>query len=168
MYVPRNQLSAPEVCDNCSSPNIGLSSNAVIYGTEKGLWPYCFYCDDCGAVVGCHPNTHKPMGLMANGATRRLRKRVHELFDPIWRLEYLSRVDAYDWLGSQLHLTEECHISHLTKDQLKTAIEILATHNEKDYALFKRRKAKNDSRKFARFRRQDSKIAIRKSTYKPK
>ena len=169
MYVYRNQLPAPSVCDNCGSSRMGLTSNAVVFGKEQGRWPYCFYCDDCGAMVGCHPNTYKPMGKMATGATRRLRQKLHEIFDPIWKLELLSRNDAYIWLEKELELTEECHISYLTKEQLKQAILALRPHNLNNYALFRRRKEKNDSRAFARNRRQDSRIGQRKaSPYKPK
>ena len=166
MYVYRNQLNAPKVCDNCESPRIGLTSNSVVYGSEFGKWPYCYYCDECGAMVGCHPNTHNPMGKMATGATRRLRAKLHELFDPIWRLNYLSRNDAYIWLEKELNLNEECHISHLDKDQLKQALKILNAHKLTDYALFKRRKEKNDARKYARNRRQDARIGQRKNKFK--
>lgn len=159
----RNQLSAPTACDNCSSDRIGLTSNAVIYGVPTGKWPYCFYCDDCGAMVNCHPSTHSPMGLMANGATRRKRQQLHRLFDPIWKFNYMSREEAYEWLGSQLNLGEECHIGHLTKNQLLMALDIMRPHASNEYALFKRRKEKNDSRRYARNLRSNARIGLRKS-----
>lgn len=168
MYVPRNQLPIPKVCDNCKSDRVGLSSNSVVYGDEVGVWPYCYYCDECTAMTGCHPNTHNPLGLMATGATRRRRGILHALFDPIWHRNYMSREAAYNWLGKELGIEEECHISILTKEQLKQAHDILLAHKNNDYALFKRRKEKSDAKRYARSDRQSVKISIRKNRYKSK
>lgn len=167
MNVERNQLPKPSNCDNCGSSNVGLTSNATLYGTEKGNWPYCYYCSDCGASSSCHSNTYNPMGLMATGATRRLRGKLHAVFDPIWRNDYLSRELAYNWLGKELGLTVECHISHLTKDELKKAILILSAHVVNDYAMFKRRKVKSNAKRFDRKQREGARISLRKARYQP-
>lgn len=158
----RVQLKPPKVCDSCKSDRIGVTSNSVVYGIERGAWPYCYYCDDCGAMVGCHPNTHNPLGLMATSAIRRKRKQLHELFDPVWRENYLSRDDAYRWLGSQLNIEVECHIGNLTKEQLIVAISLMRAHKETDYKLFRRRKAKADAKHYERTNRENSRIVIRK------
>jgi hypothetical protein len=143
---------------------MGLTSNSVIYGEEKGKWPYCYYCDDCTAVVACHPNTYNPMGFMATSAVRRLRQKVHRLLDPIWENNFLSRSDAYDWLANQLSIApSECHISHFNKSQLDLAISVLSVHAKNDYIQFQRRKTKNDARRNARNDRQNSRIVRRKS-----
>lgn len=163
MYEIRKRLPQPTTCDNCNGPNVIRTTNDVVYGELAGDWPYCYYCNDCAAMTGCHPNTHIPLGLMATGAIRRRRGKLHEIFDPIWKLNYLSREDAYTWLGTQLELNEECHISHLSKEQLKQAFAIVLAHKKNDYALFKRRKDKNAAKSLARKRRQDSKIGIRKA-----
>lgn len=166
MSITKTQLSAPLNCDNCKGYNFGLTSNSVIYGIEKGLWPYCYYCDDCGAMVGCHPNTHNPMGLMAIGSTRRKRAKLHEIFDPIWHLKYLTRDEAYQWLAKELDLPtdKDCHIAQLSIDKLQQALDIMRVHFDNGYSQFKRRKQKNEQRKLARFARQDGKISRRKSS----
>lgn len=159
----RNQLPPPTVCDNCSSDRIGLTSNAVVYGEPKGDWPYCYYCDDCSAMVNCHSNTRNPLGLMANGTTRRKRMRLHILFDPIWHQKLMTRDDAYKWLGSQLGMDVECHIGTLNKDQLSLALDIMTAHSNNDYALFRRRKVKANAKRNARNERENGKIGRRKS-----
>ncbi len=163
MTVVRKQLSAPIKCDNCGSDRIGLTSNSVVYGVQRGDWPYCFYCDECSAMVGCHPNTHLPMGLMATGPTRRKRKQLHVLFDPIWRLGYISRDDAYIWLAKELEIeSDNCHIGELTLSKLQRALEIMRAHSSNGYSLFIRRKEKNELRKSARLDREDNRITRRK------
>ena len=163
MTFSEPRLLPPTKCDNCNSNRVGLTSNSVIYGEEKGKWPYVYYCDDCTAVVACHPNTYDPMGYMAPSKIRRLRARLHKLLDPIWKLNYLNRSDAYDWLARQLSLADRtCHISQLTQLQLETAIELLTPHNKNEYVQFERRKLKDNKRKGERRKRKNSKIILRK------
>jgi len=161
---PLKSLPVPTRCDNCSSDRMGLTSKSVIYGKEYGPWPYCYYCDDCGAYVGCHPNTYTPMGFMANSQVRRLRAKLHQMLDPIWHLKYLSRSQTYNWLASQLNILEsDCHISQLNQSQLERALYILNPHSLNNYIQFQKRKIKNDNRKSARFSRENSRIGRRKS-----
>jgi len=157
-------LPIPTRCDNCNSDRMGLTSKSVIYGKEYGSWPYCYYCDDCGAIVGCHSNTYTPLGYMASSYVRRLRAKLHKVFDPIWQLRYLSRSQAYDWLASQLCIeTSNCHISQMTQSQLEQSLLILAAHKANGYSQFQKRKIKNDARKSARFSRENDRINRRRS-----
>jgi len=163
--MQKKQLPPPDNCDSCQSDRIGLTSNSVLYGIEKGEWPYCYYCDDCGAMVGCHPNTHNPMGLMAVASIRRKRAKLHEAFDPIWQLRYLSRDDAYKWLAKELDLpdNEDCHIGLLSPSNLNLALNLMRAHSSNNYIQFKRRKEKNATRQRERYARQNDKIGRRKS-----
>lgn len=111
------------------------------------------------------------MGIMATGSTRRLRGKLHKLFDVIWQEGYLTRIEAYIWLANQINFKdkEDCHIGYLSKEQLRHAILVLSANNTNDYVLFKRRKEKNDERVYARRQRQGAKIDRRKSSnrFKP-
>lgn len=162
MEFQDHQLPIPSNCDNCKSEEIRLTENKVIYVENKGDWPYCYYCDACGAMVACHPNSNKPMGLMAVGSVRRKRGRLHQLFDVIWINRYMTRTKAYEWLASQLNIEGSCHIGMLTKEQLNLAISIMTAHNKNGYSQFIRRKAKDASKRHARLKREDSRIARRK------
>jgi len=143
-----NKLPPPTKCDNCSSSRMGLTSNSVLFGKERGNWPYCYYCDDCAAMVACHPNTNNPMGLMASSAIRRKRAKLHEVFDPVWEFKYLSRDDAYKWLAKELDLPSDidCHIGLLNPTKLQQALDIMNAHSKNDYIQFKRRKEKKCSK----------------------
>lgn len=161
----KKQLPPPEKCDNCSSLNFKVVLNSVIYGIERGEWPYGYFCRDCRAYVGCHPNNYNPMGRMATASTRRKRSTLHELFDVIWREGWIRRDDAYRWLAQQLELdnVNNCHIGELSKEQLDWAIAIMRAHKAKEYAQFRRRKEKETAKKYEQRSRESTRIGLRKS-----
>lgn len=116
------------VCTNCNNGFVVFVKNSVLYGRCRGHWPFIYYCLECGAAVGVHKNTHKPLGTLADAPTRQQRRQTHELFDPLWqnRVVFKRRADAYRWLSRTLSLpTEKAHIGMLSSDQcrqLQTAI----------------------------------------------
>ena len=128
-------LSPPICCDTCASPNIKFVKNDAVYGKIYGKWPFMYHCTDCGASVGCHPNTNIPLGRMGDGETRRLRHKCHHYFDQLWRDGFMSRTYAYKWLAHTLSIAEDdCHISWLSKEQLEaaiTAVQDYLTQNER-------------------------------------
>lgn len=63
---------------------------------------------------------------MANKEIRELRKKAHELFDPLWQTGLMKRKEAYKKLAKFLDL-KEAHISWLTKEQLML---VIAKHEE--------------------------------------
>jgi hypothetical protein len=124
---PRNRiLRRPIRCDSCNSGKIRLVKNSQIYGRLYGQWPLIWYCDTCTAAVGCHPGKSNPLGKMADSATRKMRTRAHEAFDPIWkRSSTLTRGAAYRWLANQLKITEsECHMSWFDSDTCKLVVRL--------------------------------------------
>lgn len=124
-------LPEPDSCDMCDSSNIVLTTNAVIYGRDYGKWPKLWYCNDCKAAVGCHPNTNIPLGRMADKETRELRKKVHDVFDRIWKSGSMNRSQAYEWLAQGLKIpAPDCHISWLTKEQLSDALVLSSIYLE--------------------------------------
>src|SRR6218665_2087549 len=143
----KDALPAPQHCDNCCSINIELTTNDRIYGRQYGDWPYIYFCCDCRAAVGCHPNTHIPLGRMADRATRQLRTKAHDEFDKLWRSGLMPRSKAYNWLASQLGIeASQCHISWLSKDQLKDVATLSADYLTHNYEALVRRKVKNDAK----------------------
>jgi hypothetical protein len=111
----------PTNCDTCGGSEIEL----VIDSKLKRPWPYIWRCK-CGAQVGCHIGTRKPLGFMAHRTIRHLRAEVHFLLDRIWKSGYVKRANIYPWLALQLELEEpDCHISELTLEQLKSSLDIL-------------------------------------------
>ena len=116
----KDPLPAPTECRFCAGP-VQLVDNKAIYGRNYG-WPKTYLCDDCGAFVGCHPNTEIPLGTLADDATREARKRAHSAFDHIWRDKHLSRDEAYLWLAGKLGIERrECHIGMFEVERCNAA-----------------------------------------------
>ena len=84
--------------------------NKVVYGRNYGRSYMCYYCKDCDAYVGCHNNTTRPLGTMANKELRSWRMKVHAAIDPIWKTGKLKRRSLYfrlsKLLGFQYHTGE--------------------------------------------------------------
>lgn len=96
-------------CPYCDKVAI-WTENKAIYGNNYGKSYMCYYCKPCDAYVGCHNNTRKPLGTMANAETREWRKTAHAAFDPIWKSGKMSRSKAYrilsKSLGKEIHIGE--------------------------------------------------------------
>lgn len=95
-----------------------------------------FVCENfpkCDSYVGCHPNTTKPLGRMANKKLRTMKSKAHEYFDPLWKkrvfarkksLSY-NRTKAYQWLAEQLDLPEsKCHIGLFDVDMCRKVMDV--------------------------------------------
>lgn len=146
MTVIENALPIPELCDACCSTNISLEFNQK--RLTSGQVRYIWVCHDCRATVGCHPNTEIPLGRMCDGITAKLRLLAHNEFDKLWRSGLMQRKKAYAWLSRMLSIEfEQCHLSQLSKDQLKDVITLSADYMADNYAVLVRRKEKADVRK---------------------
>jgi len=125
----KNPLPAPKVCDVCGSDRVVCDDNKILYGKNYGKWPKCYYCMRCQSFVGCHPGTLIPLGKMATQATRRQRRRVHELIDPLWQSGLAERSNIYQWMAIVLHIPiDDAHISWFDKTQLDTIEELLPAY----------------------------------------
>jgi hypothetical protein len=152
----KDALPTPTHCDNCCSVNIELTMNDKIYGRIYGDWPKIYYCNDCRAAVGCHPGTVIPLGRMADRATRQLRTKAHDEFDKLWRSGLMSRAKAYNWLAASLEIDpSQCHISWLSKDQLKDVATLSADYLNRNYNALLRRKEKQDAKQRRRFQQDE-------------
>jgi hypothetical protein len=98
-------------CDYCGSA-AELVSGDRIYPHRLDLAHKKFFlCDPCEAYVGCHPNTVKPLGRLANAELRRSKSSAHAMFDPIWQSGKMTRKEAYAWLARELSVdSKDCHI----------------------------------------------------------
>lgn len=84
--------------------------NSKIYGRRYGQSYMCWLCPSCGAYVGCHNNTKKPLGTLANKELRNWRMHAHAHIDPYWKTGQLSRGAVYailkEYFGRQIHIGE--------------------------------------------------------------
>ncbi|MCB2188620.1 MAG: DUF3268 family zinc-finger domain-containing protein [Deltaproteobacteria bacterium] len=91
-----------------------------------------FYCCSrsplCDLRISCHPGTDDPVGIPADGVTRRWRRIAHFYFDRTWRgpKAYMSRNQAYDALCKTMKLPpEQAHIGRFTKGQCRELVRVL-------------------------------------------
>lgn len=70
-------------------------------------------CEPCGAYVGVHPGTVRPLGRLANLELRRAKMRAHAAFDPLWREGLTDRRSAYSLLADELGISRDaCHVGY--------------------------------------------------------
>lgn len=112
-------------CPYCDS-NPKLVDGSVIYPHRPDLaYKHFWLCQQCSAYVGCHPNSKKPLGRLANAELRKYKSMAHAAFDPSWKEGWMSRSDAYSWLAAQLSIDKsECHIGMFDIDMCKRVLEV--------------------------------------------
>ena len=113
------------ICSYCGQITC-LVKGSDIYKKYNKLYSekYFYYCKQCDAYVGCHPNTKNPLGTVANKTLRKLRNSCHNSFDKIWKNKYLSRSKAYKWLASELNISlKQCHIGMFDEQMCLEAIK---------------------------------------------
>jgi hypothetical protein len=99
-----------------------LTDSSEIYGMSYGS---IYICRPCDAYVGCHGNSNKPLGRLANTQLRKYKQAAHSAFDPIWKDGYMDRGEAYYWLSRRMKLPEnKTHIGMFDVPQCKQVIEI--------------------------------------------
>ena len=109
----------PPTCGDCGSPMILRSSR---YGQFYG----CTRFPDCRGAVGAHADG-TPLGVAADGETRRARMLAHEKFDLLWKPDkrgrrHMSRSHAYRWMRTMLGLTEST--AHIAKMDGRTCARL--------------------------------------------
>lgn len=122
-----DQRESISQCDCCNSNNVKLIDESLITTScfSKRSWPLVWWCEDCGARVGCHPKSNRPLGLMADSHTRFLRAKLHEKIDPLWQSGIASRDEIYAWLAKELQVEFEiCHVSQLDTKNLRIALDL--------------------------------------------
>ena len=97
-----------------------------IYPHRPDLFAKTFYqCVPCDAYVGCHPETDKPLGRLANAELRKAKMNAHAAFDPVWRSGKMNRSSAYKWLAEKMGIApQNCHIGMFDVDECRAVIEI--------------------------------------------
>ncbi len=112
-------------CDYCGNDAIQVPGSKI-YPHRKDLHNNQFYeCEPCKAYVGCHANSNKPLGRLANAELRLAKSTAHAAFDPFWQDGQLTRSKAYTWLGRKLGLTHEaCHIGKFDLERCNQVIDI--------------------------------------------
>lgn len=111
-----------------------LQSNAIIYGREygNGKMYICNRYPVCTGAVGIHPNG-KPLGTMVDESTRKLRRKVHSIIDPLWKQQARSKRKArgsvYGWLQRITGLSpKQCHVGMFDAEMCIEVLGLIADH----------------------------------------
>lgn len=98
-----------------------LHGGLAVYPDRKDLADRRFWvCWPCNAWVGCHADTDKPLGDLADESLRDARIAAHAAFDPVWKEGRLSRPDAYAWLSQAMRIPRErCHIGMMELEECR-------------------------------------------------
>lgn len=112
-------------CPYCDS-EVRRISSLEFYGRDFGTDVIaCSRFPVCDSYVGCHANTGKPLGTLANEELRWLRNNAHSAFDPFWKQNNMTRKEAYFWLAQEMNIdVDKCHIAMFDEKQCRKVIEI--------------------------------------------
>lgn len=104
---------------------VNLVTGKIIYPHRPDLFHKKFWlCKPCDAYVGCHGESQRPLGRLANSELRRAKMMAHAAFDPLWKKSG-NRKDAYYWLSNQLGIEmKNCHIGEFDVEMCLRVIEV--------------------------------------------
>ena len=111
-------------CDYCGRPAQFVDAKTVNPESGRGM---VWYCPDCSAWVGVHPNSTVPNGRLANAELRFWKKKGHQALDPYVRgkSRYIQGM-FYKWLALEMgHPNEPISIGSFDVAQWKEVIQIL-------------------------------------------
>ena len=109
------------ICPYCGKEAV-WTENKAVYGKNYGKSYMMYLCKPCDAYVGCHENTRKPLGVMANREMREWRKKAHAVIDPIWKSGRMPRGKVYGILSKKLG--KEVHVGESDVETCKKLIEL--------------------------------------------
>lgn len=121
-------------CPYCGEATEIVNSERV-YNRDFGDLLICTRYPECDSYVGCHDNSGKPKGTIANRALRKLRQQCHAKFDPLWHplpgeFRKQARVKLYRWLSEGFAIPQESsHIAMLDDKQCRQLLHLLDTHD---------------------------------------
>lgn len=121
-------MRVSEICRYCGGVIRRVPAEKVYQAATERLkqqrqWIY--QCQNCNARVGCHRDSKRPLGNVANEVLRLKRVEAHRVFDALWKSGRMTRTGAYRWLAGELHLRpDRAHIGGFEMDQCQKVIEL--------------------------------------------
>src|SRR5258707_499472 len=82
--APMSKMISTPTCQHCGA-EAKLVSGLAVYPHRPDLCHKKFWLCGCGAFVGCHPGTSRPLGAPSNAALRRAKTAAHYNLDPLWK-----------------------------------------------------------------------------------
>ncbi len=94
-------------CTGCDK-EVGarLTDGSEIYPHRPDLAGLQFYIHDvCGAFVGVHRKSTRPLGSLATREVKVWRKNIHDILDSLWKSKKITRNAAYQYIGKKIGQT---------------------------------------------------------------
>lgn len=110
------------ICPKCNKEAPWVE-NKEKYGRNFGKSYMCYFCKPCNTYVGCHENTRRPLGTMADKELMGWRMKAHEVIDPLWKTGQMKRKEVYKMLKEKLG--REIHIGESDIETCKGIISLL-------------------------------------------
>lgn len=123
-------------CNLCTG-KVALVENKAVYGRNRG-WPWIWQCQEsgCRAYVGCHTNTYKPLGLLADRRTRTARKAAYASLEAYCNRMGIPHSNMAGWVAKQLNVSvSRSGIGWLDINQCRQLIELCSQNKSEDLRL---------------------------------
>lgn len=134
----RNTMTDTLTCPYCGSTAKLVDSAAIYRGRSYGPAWVCANYPKCDAYVGCHPNSEKPLGRLADAELRHAKMAAHKAFDRLWKIKMKrdgtgkkkARGAGYRWLADQLGIDgDDCHIGMFDVAMCRRVVGACAPHH---------------------------------------
>ena len=116
------------ICPYCGAKAELRPANAIYGRNDRSNGKHLYVCRNypkCDAYVAAHHASKKPMGSLANGDLRHLRKVAHIELNKFQHRSGMTKWAAYVWLAAKLGLSsEEAHIGKFSEDLCKQTIRL--------------------------------------------
>ena len=131
-------------CPYCGSQSVLQSADGIYRENNKNIRLFvCSKYPECDAYVRVQDGTKDvPLGSMANGELRALRRETHKHFDKLYKSGLMSKQDAYSWLSTILAAPMSyAHIGQLGDYYCKVVIEESKKYLENNRTVYFQRKS---------------------------
>lgn len=111
-------------CPYCGGSVTYRSADGIYRENPRGVMLYvCSRYPSCDAYVRVHEGTTIPVGSLANGELRALRREAHQWFDRLYREGIMTKDDAYEWLSELISAPRsQAHIGFLGEYRCRQVI----------------------------------------------
>lgn len=121
----KKKRKKPMRCPYCGAPVVYRSADGIYHENKAGTMLYvCSRYPECDAYVRAQPGTSLPLGTLANGELRALRRQAHRQFDQLHKTGRMTKEEAYHWLADFLQAPQsQAHIGYLGEYTCKQVIQ---------------------------------------------
>ena len=120
----KKKRKKPMRCPYCGAPVVYRTADGIYNENKANTMLYvCSRYPECDAYVRAQPGKAIPLGTLANGDLRALRRETHHYFDRLYTSGWMTKQEAYHWLANFLQAPQsQAHIGYLGEYACKQVI----------------------------------------------